>query len=61
MMKWIIDKAALIFISLVASALAWAVLSYSGEWFFLGATILSVIVLITKNDSLKKKLRDKTK
>lgn len=42
-MNWLSDKIALLLVSVVCAAGAWAILHYSGQWFFPAATLLSLI------------------
>ncbi len=43
MMSWLGDKVALVLVALVCAAGSWAILHYSGRWFFPAATLLALI------------------
>ncbi|KER68303.1 hypothetical protein HR51_27880 [Burkholderia cepacia] len=57
-MSRIADRVALIAAAVVVAALAWAVLHYSGNWFFLAATIIAFAALLADNHRLKKRVRE---
>ncbi|QVN19418.1 hypothetical protein [Burkholderia pyrrocinia] len=57
-MSRIADRIALIATAVVVAALVWAVLHYSGDWFFLAATIIAFAVLLADNHRLKKRVRE---
>lgn len=57
-MNWIVDKVALLATSIVCAAGAWAILYYSGKWFFPVATIIGVLLLYRDNQRLRTLLKD---
>ncbi|MEX3957191.1 hypothetical protein [Trinickia sp. EG282A] len=42
-MSWISDKFALVLVAVVCAAGAWALIHYSGQWFFPAVTLFSLI------------------
>lgn len=42
-MSWLSDKVALVLVALVCAAGAWALLHYSGQWFFPALTLFSLV------------------
>lgn len=52
-MKWVGDKLALLVTSIVCAAGAWALLHYSGQWFFLAATVIGLLLLYLDNRRLR--------
>jgi uncharacterized membrane protein len=57
-MNWIVDKIALLATSVVCAACAWAILAYSGKWFFPVATAIGVLALYLDNQRLRTLLKD---
>ncbi|WP_244096393.1 hypothetical protein [Burkholderia dolosa] len=57
-MKWLADKAALLASAVVLAGLAWAVLHFSGQWYFAVGATLAVVLLFVENHKLKKRLRE---
>lgn len=56
-MNWISDKIALLAVSVVCAVGAWAILHYSGKWFFPAATIIGVLLLYRDNQRLRMLLK----
>lgn len=52
-MSWISDKVALLLVSLVCAAGAWAILHYSGQWFFPAITLFSLISMFLEIKRLR--------
>lgn len=42
-MSWMSDKVALVLVSVVCATGAWAILHYSGQWFFPAITLFSLV------------------
>lgn len=42
-MNWVSDKIALLLVGVVCAAGAWAILHYSGEWFFPAITLFALV------------------
>ncbi|RDU97926.1 hypothetical protein DWV00_15420 [Trinickia dinghuensis] len=42
-MSWVSDKVALLLVGIVCSTGAWAVLHYSGQWFFPAITLFALV------------------
>ncbi|KVD70113.1 hypothetical protein WS62_13155 [Burkholderia sp. ABCPW 14] len=57
-MNRLTDRLALIAFAIVVAAVAWALLHYSGEWFFPVATLIALALLVIQNQKLKKRLKD---
>ncbi|MDN7672993.1 hypothetical protein QZM22_10760 [Burkholderia oklahomensis] len=57
-MSWLTDRLALIAFAIVIAAVAWALLHYSGEWFFPVATLIALALLVVQNQKLKKRIKD---
>ncbi|GLU35678.1 hypothetical protein WKR88_12785 [Trinickia caryophylli] len=56
-MNWIGDKIALLLVGTACAAGAWAILHYSGEWFFPAITLLTVVSMFFENRRLRALLR----
>ncbi|WP_336816895.1 hypothetical protein [Burkholderia gladioli] len=52
------DKLMLIVAAIVLAAIAWALLHYSGNWFFPIASLVVLALLVTQNQKLKRKLKE---
>ncbi|OXI84724.1 hypothetical protein CFB40_27345 [Burkholderia sp. AU31652] len=52
------DGISLIAAAVVVAAVAWALLHYSGNWFFPVATLVALVALLADNRRLRKRLRD---
>ncbi|VWC94384.1 hypothetical protein [Burkholderia contaminans] len=52
------DGISLIAAAVVVAAVAWALLHYSGNWFFSVATLVALVALLADNRRLRKRLRD---
>ncbi|WP_175918235.1 hypothetical protein [Burkholderia pyrrocinia] len=57
-MSRIADRISLIASAVVVAAAAWALLHYSGNWFFPVATLIALVALLADNQRLRKRLRD---
>ena len=57
-MNWIGDKIALLATGVVCAAAAWAILHYSGKWFFPAATVIGVLLLYRDNQRLRTLLKE---
>ena len=57
-MNWIVDKIALLATGIVCTAGAWAILHYSGQWFFPVATVIGVLLLYRDNQRLRTLLKE---
>jgi membrane protease YdiL (CAAX protease family) len=57
-MNWIGDKIALLATAVVCAAGAWAILHYSGTWFFPVATVIGVLWLYRDNQRLRALLKE---
>ncbi|KVE34325.1 hypothetical protein [Burkholderia sp. BDU5] len=57
-MNRLTDRLALIAFAIVITAVVWALLHYSGEWFFPVATLTALTLLVIQNQKLKKRLKD---
>jgi Flp pilus assembly protein TadB len=51
------DRVLLVLAALVLAGGAWAMLHYSGEWFFPVASIIVLILLVVQNQRLKRRLK----
>lgn len=56
-MNWIGDKIALLLVSMACAAAAWAILHYSGEWFFPAITLFTVVSMFIDNRRLRALLK----
>lgn len=56
-MNWIGDKIALLATAVVCAAASWAILRYSGKWFFPAATVVGVLLLYRDNQRLRTLLK----
>ncbi len=54
------DKLMLVIVAIVLAAIAWALLHYLGNWFFPLASLVVLALLVTQNQKLKKKLKERT-
>lgn len=52
------DKLMLIVAAIVLAGIAWALLHYSGNWFFPIASLVVLALLVTQNQKLKRKLKE---
>ncbi|WP_321878949.1 hypothetical protein [Burkholderia cepacia] len=57
-MSRIADRIGLIAAAVVVAAVAWALLHYSGNWFFPVAALIALVALLADNQRLRKRLRD---
>ncbi|MBN3761153.1 hypothetical protein [Burkholderia sp. Ac-20365] len=56
-MKWMTDKLALIVVAIACAAGAWALMHYSGDWFFPVVTLVAVLCFYVDNRRLRALLR----
>jgi hypothetical protein len=56
-MSRLADRALLILAAVVLAGGAWAMLHYSGEWFFPAASLVVFVLLVVQNHRLRKRLK----
>lgn len=57
-MSTVLDKASLLLAAIACAAAAWAILHYSGEWFFPAVTLIALISLYLDNRRLRSILKE---